>query len=129
MAYDICLLFLVVGTMSLIAMVDPTRSLLWRIAFASGAALGGIETAFLSRGVAAQGPAALAIHVATLVAYGLIFLIALVPGIPGDLGLSLKAIQVEAILLSLLLFLGVHITWNRFTAISGETAREGEGGS
>jgi hypothetical protein len=122
MAYDICLLFLLAGTMSLFAMVDPTQSLLWRIAFASGAVLGGIETAFLTRSVARQGPVALAIHVATLAAYVLILLIAVRPGLPADVGVSLRPIQVEAILITVLLFLGVHITWNRFTSLSREAS-------
>ena len=43
--------------------------------------------------------------------YVAIVILALVPTIPADLGLALSAIQVEAILVSLVLFLGVQAAW------------------
>jgi hypothetical protein len=43
--------------------------------------------------------------------YIAIVVLALVPTLPADLGLALSAIQVEAILVSLVLFLGVQAAW------------------
>ena len=43
--------------------------------------------------------------------YVAIVVLALVPTIPADLGLALSVLQVEAILVSLILFLGVQAAW------------------
>jgi len=46
-----------------------------------------------------------------LVGYTLVAVVAIAPGITTNLGPSLTALRSEAILLSLLIFLGVNVAW------------------
>ena len=117
MAYDVSLLFLLVGVMSLMAMVDPNGSVLWRIAFGVGAILGGVETALLSSTVIGSGRASRGAHLMTLVVYGLVLVLALDPRLPRQTGLHVKGLQLEGILVAFLLFLGVNMSWLRFAAL------------
>ena len=117
MAYDVSLLFLIVGVMSLMAMVDPKGSALWRIAFGVGAILGGVETALLSPTLIGSGRASRGTHLVTLLVYALVLLLAIDPRLPGQTGLHVKGLQVEGILVAMLLFLGVNMSWLRFASL------------
>ena len=48
---------------------------------------------------------------AAVVLYLLIALVAVVPGMVADLGVLARPLQVEAVLLTILVFLGVNVAW------------------
>jgi hypothetical protein len=51
--------------------------------------------------------------VAAVVLYVLIALVAVVPGMVADLGVLALPLRVEAVLLTMLVFLGVNVAWLR----------------
>jgi hypothetical protein len=114
LAYTVALHFLLPAMMSVLSMVAPDQPIVWRVVFATSGALGIagvllyrkalIEEYDVPRLAAVVGWVVLPIYIAIVV-------LALVPTIPADLGLALSAIQVEAILVSLVLFLGVQAAW------------------
>jgi hypothetical protein len=52
-----------------------------------------------------------AAYLAAVALYALIAVIAVVPSLVTDVGLSARALQVEAVLLSVLVFSGVNVAW------------------
>jgi hypothetical protein len=62
------------------------------------------------RGPAPTGLGAAA-YVAAVVLYVLIALVAVAPGMVADLGVLARPLQVEAVLLIMLVFLGVNVAW------------------
>ena len=118
-AYAVALYFALPGIMSLLALVDPRDSEFWRISFAIVALGGAIVLATVRglplRGVAAQPGAAgtdapprpdqlgLATYIIGILIYVLIAALAFTGG--------LAALRTEAILLTLLLFLGFNVAW------------------
>jgi hypothetical protein len=119
-AYAVALYFALPGIMSLLALVDPHDSEFWRISFAIVALGGAIVLATVRglplRGVAAGQPGAagtdapprpdqlgLATYIIGILIYVLIAALAFTGG--------LAALRTEAILLTLLLFLGFNVAW------------------
>ena len=119
-AYAVALYFALPGIMSLLALVDPLDSEFWRISFAIVALGGAIVLATVRglplRGVAAGQPGAastdapprpdqlgLATYIIGILIYVLIAALAFTGG--------LAALRTEAILLTLLLFLGFNVAW------------------
>ena len=62
------------------------------------------------RGPAPTGLGAAA-YVAAVVLYVLIALVAVAPGMVADLGVLVRPLRVEAVLLIILVFLGVNVAW------------------
>jgi hypothetical protein len=108
-AYGIGLHFSLPGLMSLLSLVDPASTDLWRISFAIVAGGGAVVLA-LVRGPAPTRLGAVA-YLATVVLYLLVAIVAAAPGIVADLGLSARPLQIEAVLLTALVFLGVNVAW------------------
>ncbi len=104
-AYGIALHFSLPGLMSLLSLVDPNSTGLWRVCFAIVAA-GGAVTLVLVRGRAA-GMLGAAAYWAAVVLYVLIAIIAVAPGVVAELGVSALPLRVEAVLV----FLGVNVAW------------------
>lgn len=108
-AYGVALHFSLPGLMGLLALVDPASAGLWRISFAIAAGGGAIVLALV------RGPAPTWLGTASywlaIVLYILVALIAIAPSIISGLGISAAAVRVEAILLSLLMFLGINVAW------------------
>jgi hypothetical protein len=119
-AYAVALYFALPGIMSLLALVDPHDSEFWRISFAIVALGGAIVLATVRglplRGVAAGQPGTagtdapprpdqlgLATYIIGILIYVLIAALAFTGG--------LAALRTEAILLTLLLFLGFNVAW------------------
>jgi hypothetical protein len=96
------------GLMSLLSLVDPASTTLWRISFAI-VATGGILALALAlalvRGPAPTGLGAAA-YVAAVVLYLLIALVAVAPGVLTDIGALVRPLRVEAVLQTILVFLG-----------------------
>jgi hypothetical protein len=108
-AYGVALHFSLPGLMSLLSLVDPASTALWRISFAIVAA-GGVIALALVRGPAPTGLGAAA-YVAAVVLYVLIGLVAVAPGMVAEIGVLALPLRVEAVLLTMLVFLGVNVAW------------------
>ena len=108
-AYGVSLHFSVPGLMGLVSLIDPDSTQLWRVSFAIAAVAGAIVLALV------RGPAptwlGIASYVTAILLYVLIAIVALASGIVADLGLSAKPVQVEALLLTALVFLGANVAW------------------
>ena len=109
-AYAVSLHFAIPGLMSLLALVDPTNTTVWRVSFALSAAAGALILGYLQfspiptpRGRLWQLESTTAIGL-----YVLIVIVAMAPGIAKDIG---APIRIEAVLLSLIVFLGVNVAW------------------
>ena len=97
------------GLMSLLALVNPDSAILWRTSFAI-VAIGGAVVLIVLRG-AAVGTVGLVAYIVAIVLYALIGLLAIAPGLVGDLGLQVTPVRVEAVLLTILVFAGVNVAW------------------
>ena len=116
MAYDISAFFALPGIMSLASLMAERLTYLWQVGFAVAGMLGVIETIAVLRSSGGRLGTRLfrGIHVLTLVLYVAIVTLGVRPKLPADLGLNLKGREVEAILLSLLIFLGTNLAWLMF---------------
>jgi hypothetical protein len=113
-AYAITLQFALPGLMSLLALVDVTSQDVWRVSFATVAIIGAAALAAIARWGRVPTGMNVVVTGATIgaaILYGVIAVIALHPAVVSDLGLSLTALQCEAILLSILVFLAVNLAW------------------
>jgi hypothetical protein len=108
-AYGVALHFSLPGVMGLLSLVDPASTTLWRISFAVAAA-GGVIVLVLVRGPAPSW-LGMASYVAAVLLYALIAVVAIAPGVVADLGSSARPLRVEAVLLTILVFLGVNVAW------------------
>ena len=101
-AYGVALHFALPGLMSLLALVDPQNPRYWRVSFAV-IALGGAAVLLAVRGPT-PGPVRLgqAVHAAGVVLYILIGVLAIIPH---------SLLREEAILLTVLVFLGFNVAW------------------
>jgi hypothetical protein len=105
----VALHFSLPGLMSLLALVNPDSSILWRTSFAI-VAIGGAVVLIALRG-AAVGKFGLIAYIFAIVLYALIGLLAIEPRIVGSLGLDATPVRVEAVLLTVLVFAGVNVAW------------------
>ena len=108
-AYGVGLQFSLPGLMSLLSLIDPASSTLWRVSFAI-VAFGGAIVLGLVRGPAPTVLGAAA-YGAAIVLYLLIAIVAAAPSLVGDVGLSTGPLRVEAVLLTILVFLAVNVAW------------------
>jgi len=126
-AHSVHLSFLVPGIMSLGAMIAGDIKILWRLVFIVACGFGILAMIFLSDGASTgvkkthrsffirQG------RWLTIVLYALIAIVAAKPTLVGTLGTSLKPLQVEGLLLTLLVFVGVSVAWDFLAEPSGST--------
>jgi hypothetical protein len=108
-AYGVALHFSLPGLMSLLSLVNPDSMTLWRVSFAVVAASGAVVL-LLVRGSLPSTLGRVA-YVTAVALYVLIAVVAIVPGLVADVGLSASALQVEAVLLVVLVFFGVNVAW------------------
>ena len=117
-SYGVALHFALPGVMSLLALVDPQDSAFWRVSFAI-VALGGAVVLATVRGfpirsragaagaaepiAAAPDQLDLAAYIAAIIIYVLIGVLAFRGG--------LAVLRIEAILLTVLVFLGFNVAW------------------
>ncbi len=111
-ASAVSLHFALPGAMSLLSLIDPNSKALWRLSFTVAAILGVVGLVALRprRG----GPDVLLLkvfHWLAVVLYVLVATVALKTTIAHDMGIILAPLRVEALLLSLLLFVGVTMAW------------------
>ena len=96
-AYGVAMHFSLPGLMSLLALVNPDSSALWRASFAI-AAFGGAVVLLALRGPA-PGKLGLTGYMLAIALYALIGILAIAPRIVGGLGLKAAPVRVEAVLL------------------------------
>jgi len=110
-AYAVLLYFLLPGVMAMLSGINPDLGLLWRLAFGLSGVLGLLEVALYATGYATRSRGADVLRVCAFVLYALILLVALIPTIALDAGLGLRGQEVEAVLISLLIVVGIHLAW------------------
>jgi hypothetical protein len=110
MAYVVSLHFMIPGSSSLLSLVAPEIKTVWRVVFSLLGASGLVGAALVARQLSRTKVrwSATAMAVA-LPVYAAVVLVALVPD-SADL-VDLAPLQVEAILISLVLLLGLHAAW------------------
>ncbi len=114
MAYFVSLQFVILATVSLLAQVSPSVPYVWRIAFTLAGVAGGIGVWMLARELLRSTDAEVVPYVFAAVGiplYILVIVVALCPTQINDLGWSLKPIELEGLLISALVFLGVQEAW------------------
>jgi hypothetical protein len=126
-AYGISLYFLLPGLMSLLSLLAADATWLWRVGFGLAGALGMIEAVTILAGRPTSGAAGgtravTASHVATLVLYGLVVVVAAWIGLPDALGVNLTPLVIEGILVTLILLLGVNLAWRYFVEAAPATS-------
>jgi len=114
MAYAVSLHFLLPGAMSLLSMVAPDVAVLWRATFTVAGLAGLAGVVLLAATVRSQARnlrVVAAIHWLGVPLYAAVVAVALLPGLPAALATGLSALQLEAILLTLLVVMGVQAAW------------------
>lgn len=113
-AYLVSLQFAIPATVALLAQVNPDERAIWRIAFGSAGVVGAIGVALLAQQIWTGTIARFSPIVFGLVGvpiYLLVVIVAFAPSVVADAGLTLQPIEVEGMLFSALLFLGVQEAW------------------
>jgi hypothetical protein len=108
-AYGVAMHFSLPGLMSLLALVNPNSSSLWRVSFAV-AAIGGAAVLIALHGPA-PGKFGLAAYILAIALYALIGVLAIAPHIVTGTGLDTAPVRAEAVLLTILVFAGVNVGW------------------
>ena len=108
-AYGVAMYFSLPGLMSMLALVNPDSSALWRVSFAI-AAFGGVVVLLALRGPA-PGKLGRTGYMLAIAIYALIGILAIAPRIVDGLGLKVAPVRVEAVLLTILVFAGVNVAW------------------
>jgi cytochrome bd-type quinol oxidase subunit 2 len=112
-AYLVSLQFLVPGTAALLAQINPGFGAIWRIAFALAGASGLAAIIAIAPQLSAsgEGGVALLLHWFAVPLQMLITVIALFPQIIESLTTQMSALEVEAVLFCLMLFLSAQSAW------------------
>ncbi len=114
MAYLVSLQFVIPATVSLLAQVAPDIPEVWRGTFAFAGLFGAIGIGLLAYEMRRATEARVLPVVLAAVGipcYALALVVALKPSLVGSAGLALSPLEVEALLLSILVFLGVQEAW------------------
>ena len=114
MAYVVSLHFLLPGAMSVLALAAPGQAVVWRVSFAVAGAIGLVGVVLMIRALREDHDTPRIVRWLQLVVlpgYVLVTALAVSPGIVAAVGLALTPLQVEALILSLLLFFGVQSAW------------------
>ena len=117
-AQVVALHFALPGVMSLLNLANPDSALLWRISFAAFAALGCVGMVLLGRPTHGGLPGL--VHLGAVGIYGAVAVVAVFADVVAAV-LGVSALQVEAVLLSLLVFLGLNLAFSLLFA-RGATA-------
>ena len=108
-AYAVWLQFALPGLMSLLSLIDPSSEALWRVTFAIVATGGAVM--LLALKAQDRSRAGAVAYLLTVVLYAAVALVAIAPDLINNLDSSVNAVRAEAIMLSVLVFLGVNIAW------------------
>ena len=123
-AYTVSMYFMLPGTMSLGSLVSAGQTTVWRLTFGLAGGLGVLETALALWETRTQPDYRGRVGVllgATLPFYLLVVIVAIHSALASDLGINLKPLETEALVVSVLLFLGVNFAWLLFFEHRGES--------
>jgi hypothetical protein len=107
----VALQFALPGLMSLLSVVNPNSKVLWRTSFTLTSLVGAAALLALTLGHGRRAPLLETGHWLSVVLFSAVAVIAIRPTVLNDLGLRAAPLQVEATLLSLLMFSGVAVAW------------------
>lgn len=113
-AYLVSLQFVIPGTVSLLAQVAPDVPVVWRTAFAIAGAIGAVGVLMLSAELRRVSDARIAPALFVVLGvplYVAVAVVAAVPTVSASLPTNFTPIQVEALLVTLLVFLGTQEAW------------------
>jgi hypothetical protein len=116
-AYSVSLYFTLTGIMSLVSLISADHPALWRLAFGIAGAIGTVEVVLSLLRARDEprrekhGDQLLAL---SLPFYLLIVAIAIHPSLASNVGIDLKPLETEAIVVSVLFFLGINYAWLLF---------------
>ena len=116
-AYTVSLYFTLTGIMSLISLISAAHASIWRLAFGVSAALGAAEIVLSLLLASAQPSRHTLIELLlalTLPLYLIILAVAIHPALAPDIGVQLKPLETEAIVVSVVLFIGINYGWLLF---------------
>lgn len=102
--------FALPGVMSLLNLANPDSVLLWRVSFAAFAVLGAVGMILLDRPASRAGALQGLAHWGAIALYSAVAFVALFAGTVAEV-VGVSALQVEAVLLSILLFLGLNVAF------------------
>lgn len=125
-AYTVSMYFMLPGIMSLGSLVSSGQTTVWRLTFGLAGAIGVLETAaavWEARTQPDYRGRIGALLGATLPFYALVVAVAIHTTLAHDLGINLKPLETEAIVVAGLLFLGVNFAWLLFFEHRGEPAQ------
>jgi hypothetical protein len=118
--YDISLYFLLPGMMSLMALLAADVSSIWRVSFAAGGAVGTLESILsIANNRGHDSPSRLIDlgNWVSLALYPAVAAIAIRRTIPVEIGIDLRPLEAEGILIGLLLALGVLLAAALFVKV------------
>jgi hypothetical protein len=127
-AYSVSLYFTLTGIMSLVSLISESHPALWRLAFGIAGGLGAVELLLSLRYFSEEPPRERRVQqllLLTLPLYLVIVAVSIHPSLAADLGIHLKALETEAILVSVLFFLGINYGWLLFMEPAYETPPDG----
>lgn len=125
-AYDVSLYFLFPGMMSLLSLLAVQEPWIWRASFIVFGIAGLAESLLLlaRRGrLRAADRLVRAADVLSIVVYALIVLVAVWSELPQRLGLDLRPLEAEGLLVGMLLLLGVTLAAAIFVSTGPDTTR------
>lgn len=119
--YGVTLFFLIPAVMAMLSSINTEMKMLWRVTFGITGALGLVEIVlyFATDGIRTKSASVL--RMLAILVYIPIVLVALSPSLVDDVGIDLLPREVEAILLSAVIVIGVHLAFLALTE-SNETA-------
>jgi len=128
-AFTVSLYFTLTAIMSLVSLNAGGHPEIWRTAFGLAGALGAAELVLSLFYINEEPRRARRIQLlltTTLPLYLLIVAIAIHPSLAADAGIHLKPLETEAIVISLLLFLGINYAWLLFMEPAYDAAGPGD---
>ena len=126
-AYLVSLQFVIPATVALFAQVAPQEAAVWRTAFAAGGVAGAAAVAMLAREIRVNTTARISPVLFALFGiplYLVVLIVSFWPTVTTDIGTTLTPIEVEGLIFSGIVFLGVQEAWVVSMTPPRETAVE-----
>lgn len=125
MAYSVHLAFVVPGVMSLGAQTAGDIKIIWRLVFIVAGLLGIVAAIFLisstSGANASSGWFTRYGRWFSVLLYAIVVLVAFVPNFTAVFGPNIKPLQIEGLLFTVIVFLGVGLAWDYLAQPTGNT--------
>jgi hypothetical protein len=125
MLYDVSLYFLLPGLMSLVSLLAVGVPEIWRIAFATAGVVGAVESVLLPIRRSRHGDARLPTRAAdwlSFILFALIVVVAVRPSLLETVGIHLRPLEFEGLLIAGLLVVGFGLAWLMFVTTAEEEA-------